>query len=459
MPTVSEQLADFATDLRWDALPADWQERARLCLLDALGAGLAGSTTPTAAAAAQLARRHGPGAGAPASIFGRDLRSSAALAALANGVACHALEIDDGHRFAIGLHTGATTIPAALAVAEEEDASLRQLLRALVIGYEVAGRIGTAVSPAHRRAGFHATGTVGVFGAAAAAAVLRRLDRDAFVSALGIAGSAAAGVFEFLSDGSTSKHFHAGHAAMSGVVAADLAEGGMTGPATIIEGSQGFARAYVHEPIQLDRIVDGLGERFELGQVYFKLHAACGHIFSAIDAALWLRAEATAAEVDRITVETYRAAAILDTRDPRTAAEAKFSIPFCLAAAWIHGDVSQRRFDSEGLEDPEVRALADRISCVEDPELEERFPQTRAARVTARLHDGRRLERQVDVPRGMPEDPVTPDELLAKFRRHTAAIIGEPDAERLLDFVTGSGDVPVRSIAPLLTRRARGAAA
>lgn len=459
MLTVSEQFADFAMDLRWDALPAILQERARLCLLDALGAGLAGSTTTTAAAAAQLARRYGAGAGACASILGRDIRTSAPLAALANGVACHALELDDGHRFAIGLHTGATTTPAAFAVAEEEDASLGQLLRALVIGYEVAGRIGTAVSPAHRRAGFHATGTVGVFGAAAAAAVLRRLDRGAFVSALGIAGSAAAGIFEFLNGGSTSKHFHAGHAAMSGVLAADLAEAGMTGPATIIEGPEGFARAYVHEPVQLDQIADKLGERFELRQVYFKLHAACGHIFSAIDAALWLRAEAPASEIERITVDTYRAAAILDARDPRSPGGAKFSIPYCVATAWVHGDVSQRRFDSEALDDPAVRALADRISCVEDPQLEARFPQTRAARVTVQLRDGRRLERQVDVPRGMPEDPVTPDELLAKFRRHAAPIIGEPEAERLLELVRGSEDAAVRSIAPLLRRRASGAAA
>ena len=439
--TISQQLADFGRSLRWNALPIPVQRRARICLLDMLGATLAGSTTPTSDLAAALATRHGPTEAAQ--LVGRPQRANAPFAALANGMACHALEMDDGHRYAIGLHNAATTIPAALAVAEEQGADLEALLVALVFGYEVASRIGVAVNPAHRAAGFHSTGTIGVFGAAASAALLRGLPADQIARALGIAGSASAGIFEFLSDASTVKHFHAGHAAMSGLLAADLAASGLTSPLSIFEGREGFCRIYgrAADPAA---ITHDLGARFELEHVYFKLHAACAHIFATIDAVLDLRAQAgPAAEVERARVWTYHAAAILDQPHPRTGPAAKFSIPYCVAAAWLHARASEEQFREPFLSDPALQQLAGRVEVVEDPAFEADFPRTRAARVEIVLRDGRRLETVVDVPRGMPERPASDDELIEKFRGLAAPIVGPNAAETLLELVLGGRDEPV----------------
>jgi 2-methylcitrate dehydratase PrpD len=323
---------------------------------------------------------------------------------------------------------------------------LETLLAAVVLGYEVAGRVGTAVNPAHRRRGFHSTGTVGIFGAAAAAAYLRRLPPEQFARALGIAGSAAAGLFEFVSDGSTSKHFHGGHAAMSGVLAADLAAGGLTGPLSIFEGDDGFCGAFAGA-VDPRTITAGLGRRFDLEHVYFKLHAACAHAFSPIDALLDVRAEAGAeAEIDEVRVRTYHAGAILDEARPRTKTAAKFSIPYCLAAAWQQGRVSEEVFDDRFLGDPALLALADRVAVAEDPELEAAFPRLRAARVEVTLRDGRRLERYVEVPRGMPDRPVTDEELIDKFRGLAGAVLGPPAAASLAALVLHGGREGVRAL-------------
>lgn len=455
--TISQQLAAYGRSISWRELPPAVQWRARLCLLDMLGATLAGAATPTASVGAALAARWGNGEAAH--LLGRSQRASVPLAALANGMTCHALEMDDGHRYAIGLHNACTTTPAAMALAEEQGAALEELLAALVVGYEVAGRVGSAINPAHRQRGFHSTGTVGVFGAAAAAAYLRDLPVEKFTWALGIAGSASGGIFAFLSDGSTSKHFHAGHAALSGVLAAELAAGGMTGPLAIFEDREGFCRVYGGD-VDPAVITRGLGERFELEHVYFKLHAACGHTFAPIDAALELRTAAGAgAEVEHVLVRTYGAAAILDERQPRTRAAAKFSIPYCVAAAWLHGDVSEPRFTERSLADPALLALAARVDTMEDPELQADFPRTRAARLEVALRDGRRLDTCVDLPRGMPERPATDDELLAKFRGLAEPVVGVAATTALCEKVLSGGHVPVHQLVALCTPRAAASAA
>jgi 2-methylcitrate dehydratase PrpD len=413
-----------------------------------LGATLAGASTPTADLGAALAARYG--AADTAQLVGRPRRTSALFAAFANGMTCHALELDDGHRYAVGLHNACTTTPAALACAEEAQADLEALLAAIVLGYEVAGRVGTAVNPAHRRKGFHSTGTIGVFGAAAAAAYLRRLPAEQLARALGIAGSAAGGIFEFVSDGSTSKHFHGGHAAMAGVLATDLAAGGLTGPLSIFEGEEGFCHAYADE-VDTRAITADLGSRFNLEDVYFKLHAACAHIFSPIDAVLDLRAEVgDEAEIEQVTVRTYHAGAILDEPRPQTKAAAKFSIPYCVAAAWQYGRVSEEVFGERHLADPALQALAARVAVVEDPALEADFPRTRAARLAVLLRDGRRLERYVDVPRGMPDRPVTEQDLLDKFLGLATPVLGPAAAERLAELVLEGGREPARALTSLL---------
>ena len=275
---------------------------------------------------------------------------------------------------------------------------METLLAALVLGYEVAGRVGTAINPAHLCKGFHSTARL-----ACSARPLLRLTcvacADQFARALGIAGSAAGGLFEFVSDGSTSKQFHGGHAAMAGVLTTDLAAGGLTGPLTIFEGEEGLATRSRRGRHGGDHRRPG--GRFDLEHVYFKLHAACAHTFSPIDAVLECAPRRERGEIEQVSVHTYHAGAILNAPRPQTTPGAKFSIPYCLAAAWHHGRVSEEVFAARYLVDPALQAVAPASRSPRTPPSK-RFPRLRAAQLAVLLRDGRRLERYVDGPAACP---------------------------------------------------------
>ena len=448
-PTILEALAGHAIRLDLRSVPAAALDRAKLCILDLLGCLLAGADSEPARRVADLVVRQG--GRAEATVVGLAGRVPAQSAALANGVAAHALELDDAHRFATGLHPGATVIPAALAVAEAEEASGEDLLAAVLVGYDVAGRIGAALNPSHRYRGFHSTGTIGPFGAAAVASRLLRLDARRATAALSLVASQGSGIFEFLADSSAVKLLHAGWAAEKGVQAALLAQAGLAGPPSALEGREGFARAYAQE-FSLEEVARGLGSSFEVERVYFKLHAACGHTFSAIDAALALRAELGGfgeadlgqelARVRSIRVSSYRAAAVLANRWPSTEAQARFSIPYCVAAALVLGNAGLEAFGTEARRSPDIRRISEVTEVVEDPAITAAFPARRTALVEMVLGDGRRLEKAVDHPRGTPENPVSESELVEKFHLLAAPRLDPARRRSLIERVRALEKLP-----------------
>lgn len=456
-PTILEALARHAIRLDLRSVPAATLDRTKLCILDLLGCLLAGAGSDPARQVADLVVRQG--GRAEATVVGRVGRVPAESAALANGVAAHALELDDAHRFATGLHPGATVIPAALAVAEAEEASGEDLLAAVLVGYDVAGRIGTALNPSHRYRGFHSTGTIGPFGAAAAASRLLGLDAHRATAALSLVASQGSGIFEFLADSSTVKLLHAGWAAQKGVQAALLARAGLAGPPSALEGREGFARAYAQE-FRPEEVTRELGSSFEVDRVYFKLHAACGHAFSAIDAALALRAELGGSEegdfgqklataIRSVRVSSYRAAAVLANREPSTEAQARFSIPHCVAAALVLGSAGLEAFGSEARRSPAIRRISGVTEVVEDPAITATFPARRTAVVEMVLRDGRRLEKAVDYPRGTPENPVSEGELVGKFHLLAASRLDPARRQSLIERVRTLEKLP--SVAGLAT--------
>ncbi|MFW6289813.1 MAG: MmgE/PrpD family protein, partial [Mariniphaga sp.] len=280
-------LSDFVSNLRFDQVPETTVEKARMCMLDYLGAVYAGVQTREASLARGFAGKLGGNPQATVAGTGGG-KSSSPLAALVNAVTCHALELDDAHRYATGLHPGATIIPAAMAAGEHLSCTAERIWLAIIAGYEVAGRVGRAINPSHRYRGFHSTGTVACLGAAAAGAKLLGLDTKKTAWAIGISGSLAGGIFEFLAEGSMNKLLHAGNAASSGITAALLANDGFTGPTTVIEGKEGFCRAFSDE-YDISKITRGIGGDYEIDATYFKPHASCGQSFGAIDAVLELR--------------------------------------------------------------------------------------------------------------------------------------------------------------------------
>ena len=356
----------------------------------------------------------------------------ARAAALLNGTAAHAAEVDDSFRDAM-YHPGAATVAAALAIAQERGASGLDFLRGVVLGYEVSTRIGVTMGRAHYRH-WHNTGTVGTFGAAASAAGLLGLHGASFAHALATAATFAAGLQQAFRMDSMSKPLHAGRAAEGGVLAAQLAAQGVTGSLDVLDGEAGFGRAMSDGP-DWSAVGDTLGRDFHIERLTFKNHIGCGHTFAAIDGALELarRHGLRAADIRRVHVATYGPALdIACYEDPRTENEARFSMRFVVATALVHGSVRLAAYMPERLADADVRAMMARIAAVVDPEIEAAFPGRRSARVEIETNDGQRHAWLQPDRKGDPELPLSDAELDDKFLELAAPVIGAERAQALL---------------------------
>ncbi len=354
-------------------------------------------------------------------------------AALINATAAHAAEVDDSFRDAM-YHPGAATIAAALAAAQAAGASGLDFLRAVVVGYEVSTRIGVTMGRAHYRY-WHNTGTMGTFGAAAAAGAVNALDELAFANALALAGTFTAGLQQAFRLETMAKPLHAGRAAEAGVLAAQLAARGLRSSLDVLDGDAGLGRAMSTGP-DWSEIGATLGEDFHITRLTFKNHIGCGHTFPAIDGALELqrRHGFTAADIERIHVATYKPALDIARHvDPRSAAEARFSLHYVVATALVHGSVRLAAYDPGRLDDAATRALMKRITAVVDPEIDAGFPGRRAARVEVLLRDGRNLVHFQPDRKGDPELPLSDVELGDKLLELAGPVIGGTAARTLLD--------------------------
>jgi 2-methylcitrate dehydratase PrpD len=432
---LTRELAGFLTSATFADLPANVVADAKRAVLDWLGSALAGSIEAPARMAQGVVR--GLGISDEATVFSA-ARASAAGAALANGVASHILEFDDVHK-ASTLHAAAPVIPAALAVAEREHADGCAFLLAVALGYEAALRVGEAVNPSHYRF-WHPTGTAATFGSAAAAGSLLGLDAGRMLDALGTAGTQAAGLWEFNADGAMSKHLHPGKAAFNGVLAADLAKAGFTGATRILEGERGFFRA-MSEGFDASRITDGLGERWKISENCYKMHSCCGHTHTAIDVALELREAARQRGITAIDIETYGPGfEIVKETDPRTPYQAKFSLAYCVAAAFVEGRVgleqfSADRFGEDGLPDQPIRFLLPKIHIAVADDLTAKYPRAWPVRIAVKLEDRTVLKGASDYPRGNPENPVSTEGLESKFVDLVTPRFGAEFAMRALEAV------------------------
>jgi 2-methylcitrate dehydratase PrpD len=428
---IVDEFAKYAQHEASRALPAEVAHHAKRALIDwfsALFPGIGVAPGP------QLMRAHAAELGHGASSLpGQRTTAFPATAAWINGSISHAVEFDDIFRDAV-YHPGCPTIAAALAVAEDRRRSGADLLKAITVGYEISTRIGVAVQPSHYRF-FHTTGTVGCFGSAAAtAALLGGGNPDVMRHALATAASFASGLQQAFRSDAMTKALHAGHAAWVGVTAGTGAASGLTGALDILEGAAGFGAAMSVEP-RWERATDGLGERYNITAITQKNHGCCGHTFAAIDAMLDIRQQhhVAAEQIESIRVDTYRAALdVTGNHEPRTAFEAKFSLPYVVAHALLYGAVRLNAFEEKRLADPRIRALMARTQLHADPDLSAKFPGVRAARVTVRLRDGRVIEQFAPCRKGDPEAPLTDADLDDKFLELSSPVIGAGPARLLL---------------------------
>ena len=426
---VVERFAQFAQELRARPLPEQATHHARRAVIDWFAAVVPGAVVAPATLL-ERARVEDLDHGGATLVLGR--RATARAAALINGTAAHAVEVDDIFKFGI-YHPGAPTIAAALAAAQTIGANGEALLRAVTVGYEISTRIGAAMGRAHYRF-WHNTGTVGTFGAAAACAELYRLDAGRFAHALATATTFASGLQQAFRIDSMSKPLHSGHAAEAGLLAAQAAREGVTGSLDVIEGDAGFGRAMSDGP-DWNAALATLGNEFHITQMTFKNHACCGHTFAAIDGALALQRALgiPAAEIARVRVATYRPALdVAGIEHPATAAEARFSLKYVVATALAHGSVRLSAFEPARLADPATRALMSRIDVEVDPVLDAAFPGQRAAQVEIETRDGRRERHLQPARKGDPELPLSDRELEDKYLELAVPVLGDARARSLL---------------------------
>jgi 2-methylcitrate dehydratase PrpD len=447
---IAQQLAGFAVSTDSAGIPGPVRRRAALHLLDTLGCGLAAVGTGAAEHATAVALAQGPAE--QAALLGVPARASAAGAALANGTRCHALDFDDTHERGI-CHSSTVVAPAALALGEARDHAGRAVLDAYVLGSEVALRIATATADGLYARGFHPTSVCGAFGAAAASARLLGLDAQRATFALGIVGSFAAGLFEYLSDGSQTKPLHAGWAAQAGVQAALLAEAGATGPATVIEGRFGLVASHTDSEPDWGSVRDGLGQAWELEQVSIKPFPACHFAHASTWAAAELADESGLAAGDIAEVHVRIPAEgeplvlepLSDKHRPRTPYDAKFSLPFTVAHHLVHGRLGISSFTAETIRDLEVLDLAARVRG--EP-LNTPAPSRFAGGARLLTRAGAELDRFLPHAPGSPQNPLGEDWLLAKFRSNAELALDPLAAEQLADALLAIDDAP--ALGPVL---------
>lgn len=433
--TITEQLVDWAWTLDVAQVPAEVRHAAGRHFLDGTGTAVAGYRYQAATYAAAVAER--TPAPPESTTIGSGRRLPAAQAAFTNGTLVHALDFDDTHAGAL-VHATAAVLPATYAAGERAGADGSTLLGAAIAGFETVTRIGRAVPHGFHSRGFHATSVCGVFAAALVASRLTGLSAIQAVNALGIAGSLASGSLEFLSDGSSTKQLHPGWSALAGITAADLAAAGATGPATILEGEYGLFRAYTGKSVAESAVLDGLGEDWETSKITIKPYPLCQLSHASLDALSQLRGDIGDAElIETIEFRIPQASVPIvcephSTKlEPRTPYEAKFSLAWDAAALLVDGQIGVATFDD--LDRPEVRDLAKRVSY-ESYETAT-VPASAPGRVEVRLRDGRQLTAETPSSRGGPDNPLTDQELVAKFVDNCGPATSDPAglANEILD--------------------------
>lgn len=378
-------------------IPYQVTEQAKKCLLDYLGVTIGGIK--------YLKEVH------------PELVETASSTAFLNGFAAHVLELDDGHRHGM-IHLGASIISAILDKAEKEKLDSNRLLCGIIMGYEVAVRCARAIQPGHKVRGYHVSGTCGTIGSAMGIAFACGYSKEQLKSTLACAVSSAAGVLEIQEQASELKPYNLGRAAADGILSAQIGRLAMPGPEDILGGKRGFLTALTDTP-HPEHLTDFSSDEYAIEGIYQKVHAACRHCHPAIDATLDMQKELRLhpEDIERIEVHTYKlAVGSHDHTDIRGISSAKLSTPFAVALAIAKGSAGYADYNEDNLNDYRIKNITNKVRVIEDDDLTQRSPAVRGARVTIYMKDGREFEAPCMYPKGEPENPLTKEELEAKFR-------------------------------------------
>ncbi|HYM17685.1 MAG TPA: MmgE/PrpD family protein [Micropepsaceae bacterium] len=446
--TVAQDIARFAASLDAAKLAPKTRDTVRRLLLDVSGLCLAARNEDYVEAALSSAVAQGP-----STAIGHARGFAPYDAALVNGTAAHGEDYDD--TFEGGpVHSGAVIVPAVLAACEHRKLSGAEVVKGVAAGVEIMCRMSLVAPQATHKASFHPTAVFGAPAAAVGVATALGLAADQIVNAIGIAGSLASGIIEYLADGSSTKRLHAGSSAQSGIRAALLAEAGFSGPKTVLEGTHGFYKAFApSKSPDFAPLLDGLGSRFVLETLAFKPYA-CGTMTQPfIDCAIELAREVKANDIVSMVCEVGEGTVhrlwepLAQKHSPPNGYAAKFSSPYCIAVGFLDGKAGFKEFSEARVHDPEVRALAAKVGYVIDPKNE--YPKNFTGHIRATLKDGSVREVRKGHMRGGAHEPLSDAEIRTKFFDN-AEYGGWPRARaeelaRALDRIASGGPIDLSS--------------
>ncbi|CAM9874544.1 unnamed protein product, partial [Ectocarpus sp. 12 AP-2014] len=441
IPTPLERLAQSAYHWNTRPLDAETDWAARRALLDWFATTLPGcSQAPATLLSEAFAATRGAG-GAVCYVDGH--LGSPRYAALLNATASHTVEFDDIFKDG-GYHPGSSTIAAALAVAQDIQATREQLHRAIIGGYEVGCRIALAIQPSHYRF-WHTSATVGTIGAAVSTAMLLGASSLQIAHAIGLASSFAGGHQQNLQGEGMAKPLHAGHAAEAGLIAAMAAAKGVTASLDSLHASNGFAAATSDSTGNWDAALEGIDDWTPITRMTVKNHGCCGHIFPALDGLKALKASApiTAETIQSIHIEGYGATYLMCNRPtPSSAQEARFSIQYCIAAYLVLGKVRLQAFELHVLEDARIRALMPKVSIIERADIAAQYPRQRMANIIVTTVDGSVYQHLQETRKGDPEDPMSDAELFEKYLELVSNSLASSSSQALKQVIMSSNELP-----------------
>jgi 2-methylcitrate dehydratase PrpD len=442
LPDATRRLAEHVAAVQYADLPARVRHAFKRALQDHLTCAIAGCAMPVSRALLDYFRQ--TDATRIATVIGDGALLSPQNAALVNGTHTHALDFDDGHTEG-SVHPSGAIFPAVLAAAQQYRTSARQVVLAVVMGYDVMCRIAAAMHPATARRGWHNTAIAGVFGAAAAVSKLLALPAEQIQNAFGLAGSFAGGIREYLEEGAEIKRIHPGKAARDGLLCAEFAKRGVTGPRHVVEGRRGLFNVHAGGEVKWNRLFAGLGERYEIEHVYFKPYPCCRHYHAVVDGIVALRKEHGFApqDVRRLHIGSYALGVSgHDHKHADNLLDAQMSAPVAAALAVVEGELAAHHFLPDSLARLEVRRLIQAADTQLDEECESVYPGRRSGVVRMELEDGRCLEKRVLDPKGESDNPMSDADLKRKFLVNCEAVAGRSKCSRLLEMIWNFDNAP-----------------
>jgi 2-methylcitrate dehydratase PrpD len=437
---IAETLSEFCVGLKYEDLPADVIEQVKLYIIDVIGCCIRARGEKQIDIVADVMKEQGGNQDSTVIAWG--MKTAPMNAAFVNGTMGHIYDFDDDHREGT-MHPSVSVFPAVFALGEKYKVDGKQFLKALICGLEVMIRTGEAFLGKTYYQGFHPTGTCGVFGAAMGSSLIMGLDAQQASWALGLCGSFAAGTLEWGTEGSWQKPVQAGQPAMSGIICAEMAKRGFVGARTIYEGPMGFIRAYSYkDTYDYGKLYDNLGKKWEMADTSIKVHACCRFGGPIADCALDLYKQGVRADnVESILAKAcnWTVTVLMEPKEvryqPKTHVDAQFSLPYITAVAISRNRTGVDEFKKETFTDPAILELASKVSAEFDPEAEKVYPKAYPATMIAKMKDGSEVTAHVDYPKGDPENPVTMEEVEAKFTMLTEDYLDSDKRKKFIETV------------------------